>query len=235
MSRDAKHDWEAVYRAEAANLWRSLVLQTGSPDIASDAVAEAFAQGIARGDAVRTPGAWVWKAGFINSARAEAGRLRADLPVAQGPGAAALEPVLDLLDGLRTLSSMQRSATVLHYFAGYSLAETAAIIGSTGRRSACISSAHAGSSATNWRTTMSTDLRTRLGAARGLAAPDLWHEATTQRHAARDRSRSRSPRPDRDARRSWRSPSRCSARRCLRVVDTAARTGERERLGRTAA
>jgi RNA polymerase sigma-70 factor (ECF subfamily) len=130
VSRDAKTDWEAVYRAEAPNLWRSLVLQTGSPDIASDAVAEAFAQGIARGDAVRTPGAWVWKAGFM-IARAEAGRIRADLPAAQAHDAAALEPVLDLLDGLRTLSSMQRSATVLHYFAGYSLAETAAIIGST--------------------------------------------------------------------------------------------------------
>ena len=130
MSADAKTDWEAVYRAEAPNLWRSLVLQTGSPDIASDAVAEAFAQGIARGDAIRKPGAWVWKAGFM-IARAEVGRVRADLPVAHEIDAVALEPVIDLLDGLRTLSAMQRSATVLHYFAGYSLAETATILGST--------------------------------------------------------------------------------------------------------
>jgi len=123
-------DWEAVYRAEASNLWRSLVLQTGSPEIAADAVAEAFAQGIARGDAVRKPGAWVWRTAFV-IARAEAGRLRAEPHEVRDRAAVGLESVMELLDDLRTLSPMQRSAIVLHYFAGYSLADTAAIVGST--------------------------------------------------------------------------------------------------------
>jgi DNA-directed RNA polymerase specialized sigma24 family protein len=130
VSAPTTTDWEAVYRAEAPTLWRSLVLQTGSPEIAADAVAEAFAQGIARGDAVRKPGAWVWRAAFV-IARAEAGRIHGEPPIAHAVDVVVLEPVIDLLDGLRTLSAMQRSATVLHYFAGYSLAETAAILGST--------------------------------------------------------------------------------------------------------
>jgi RNA polymerase sigma-70 factor (ECF subfamily) len=123
-------DWEAVYRAEAPKLWRSLVLQTGSPEVAADAVAEAFAQGIARGDALRKPGAWVWRTAFV-IARAEAGRLRVEHHEAQDRAAVGLESVMELLDDLRTLSPMQRSAIVLHYFAGYSLADTAAIVGST--------------------------------------------------------------------------------------------------------
>ncbi len=130
MDAGGRTDWEAVYRAEAPSLWRSLVLQTGSPEVAADAVAEAFAQGIARGDAVRKPGAWVWRAAFV-IARAEAGRLRTDPHADQSRTAVGLESLVEVLDDLRTLSPMQRSAIVLHYFAGYSLAETAAIVGST--------------------------------------------------------------------------------------------------------
>ena len=79
MSAGGKTDLEAVYRAEAPKLWRSLVLQTGSREVAADAVAEAFAQGIAGGDAVRKPGAWVWLAAFM-IARTEAGRFHTEPP-----------------------------------------------------------------------------------------------------------------------------------------------------------
>jgi DNA-directed RNA polymerase specialized sigma24 family protein len=47
---------EAVYREHGAHLWRSLLLYTGDRDVASDAVAEAFAQAIRRGDEVRKVG-----------------------------------------------------------------------------------------------------------------------------------------------------------------------------------
>jgi RNA polymerase sigma-70 factor (ECF subfamily) len=130
VSDGARTDWEAVYRTESAKLWRALVLQTGSPEIAKDAVAEAFAQGIARGEALRKPGAWVWKAAFM-IARGEAGRVGADRPMQRIPDPTAPEPVIDLVRALGALSPMQRAATVLHYFAGYSLAETATILGST--------------------------------------------------------------------------------------------------------
>jgi RNA polymerase sigma factor (sigma-70 family) len=123
-------DWEAVYRAEAETLWRALVLQTGSREIASDAVAEAFAQAMGRRETVRKPGAWVWKAAFL-IARGELNRLRTDLPATVDTAVAPLEPVADVVRALSELSPMQRAATVLHYFGDYSLAETAAILGSS--------------------------------------------------------------------------------------------------------
>jgi RNA polymerase sigma-70 factor (ECF subfamily) len=123
-------DWESTYRTEAPTLWRALVLQTGSREIASDAVAEAFAQGIARGDAVRKPGAWVWRAAFA-IARAEAGRLRTEPREVRDRAVEDPAPLIDLLGDLASLSPMQRSAVVLHYFAGYPLGEIATILGST--------------------------------------------------------------------------------------------------------
>jgi DNA-directed RNA polymerase specialized sigma24 family protein len=123
-------DWEEIYRRESPKLWRALVLHTGSGEIASDAVAEAFAQGIARGAAVRTPGAWVWKAAFM-IARGDLAR-RQEMPTDRGPsGSASPELVMDLVRALARLSSMQRAAIILRYFSGYSVAETAAILGST--------------------------------------------------------------------------------------------------------
>lgn len=44
---------EAVYRADAERLWRAVHAFAGDADIASDAAAEAFAQLIHRGAAVR--------------------------------------------------------------------------------------------------------------------------------------------------------------------------------------
>jgi hypothetical protein len=55
---------EVTYRREAPRLWRALMLYSGDRDIASDAVAEAFAQLLGRGAAVRDPRAWVWRAAF---------------------------------------------------------------------------------------------------------------------------------------------------------------------------
>ena len=127
---DAGTDWEVVYRAEAPKLWRALLLHTGSPEIASDAAAEAFAQGIARGHGVRKPGAWVWKAAFM-IAGGELAQRGAEAPSAKADETPAPESMIDLIRGLSQLSDMQRGATVLHYFVGYSLAETAAILGST--------------------------------------------------------------------------------------------------------
>ena len=131
LKTDRRTAWEEVYVAERPRLWRSLLLATGDPEVASDAMAEAFAQGIARGSAVRQPGAWVWKAAFA-VARGEMHR-RGAVPsvtsegVVEGPDAG----VLDVIAALRDLSAMQRECVVLHYYAGYSLAETASILGST--------------------------------------------------------------------------------------------------------
>jgi predicted RNA polymerase sigma factor len=44
---------ERVWREQGAKLWRSLVAFTTDPDVATDAMAEAFAQALGRGAAVR--------------------------------------------------------------------------------------------------------------------------------------------------------------------------------------
>ena len=55
---------EALYRQEADKMWRALFAFSADAEIASDAVAESFAQAIRRGSAIRDPRAWVWKSGF---------------------------------------------------------------------------------------------------------------------------------------------------------------------------
>ena len=52
---------ELVYREHAERLWRALVLYSGEPEVASDSVAEAFAQAIARGPAIIHLERWVWR------------------------------------------------------------------------------------------------------------------------------------------------------------------------------
>jgi predicted RNA polymerase sigma factor len=46
---------ERVWRDDGSRLWRSLVAFGGDQELASDAMAEAFAQALGRGAAVETP------------------------------------------------------------------------------------------------------------------------------------------------------------------------------------
>ena len=55
---------EAVYRQNGDRLWRALYAFAGNEDVASDAVAEAFAQALRRGAAVRDVRSWVWRSAF---------------------------------------------------------------------------------------------------------------------------------------------------------------------------
>jgi RNA polymerase sigma-70 factor, ECF subfamily len=111
---------EAVYRQEADRLWRALFAFAADADIASDAVAEAFAQAIRRGGAIRDPRAWVWKSGF----RIAAGELkRRSRNVDLVPYGSYSDPEVDseLLAALARLSDGQRAAVVLHYYADASV------------------------------------------------------------------------------------------------------------------
>jgi DNA-directed RNA polymerase specialized sigma24 family protein len=121
---------EKVYRDHADQLWRALVLWSGSVDVASDAVAEAFAQMLARGGRVRDKTAWVRRAAYrIAAGELKKGRMRtafpAEVPV-EGP-----DPLVDVMRALRTLTPHQRAAVVLADYAGYPHAEIARVIGST--------------------------------------------------------------------------------------------------------
>ena len=122
--------WEDVYREVGPRLQRALLLYAGDPDLAEDAAAEAFAQGIRRGDAIRDPGAWVWRAAF----RIAAGRLKERSRTARRLPETAYDPpesVRDLVVALGELSPAQRASVVLHDYAGYPASEIASIIGST--------------------------------------------------------------------------------------------------------
>jgi RNA polymerase sigma-70 factor (ECF subfamily) len=116
-----------LFVEEQERLWRAVFAFAGDRDVASDAVAEAFAQCLRRGDAVRDPRAWIWRSAF----RIAAGELKdrgrwapwpaeasVDIPEAQG-----------LLVALGSLPPMQRATIILRHYAGYDAGEIAAGLG----------------------------------------------------------------------------------------------------------
>jgi RNA polymerase sigma-70 factor, ECF subfamily len=119
---------EALYREQGARLWRSVLAFTGDREVASDAVAEAFAQALSRGAAVRDPAKWVWKAAF----RIAAGELKRRRTLAsEAESSYETAEAAGLIWALQRLSPNQRAAVVLYHYGGYRASEVAAIIGST--------------------------------------------------------------------------------------------------------
>ena len=109
-------DVEAVYRQDGDRLWRALYAFAGNEDVASDAAAEAFAQALRRGAAIRDVRNWVWRAAF----RLAAGDLKrqSSLSRAPMPEGAFHDAHADaeLLAALRGLTPQQRAVIVLHYY-----------------------------------------------------------------------------------------------------------------------
>lgn len=60
----ATADLEAVYREDGARLWRALYAYSNDAELAFDAAAEAFAQALGRGTAIRDVRNWVWRTAF---------------------------------------------------------------------------------------------------------------------------------------------------------------------------
>jgi RNA polymerase sigma-70 factor, ECF subfamily len=120
---------ERLYREQGSRMWRSVLAFCGDPEIASDAVAEAFAQAIRRGDAIQHPDRWIWKVAFRLAARELKERSHR---VALEEGTYEMQaPAVELVEALRHLSKKQRAAVVLHHAGGYRVKEIAAILGST--------------------------------------------------------------------------------------------------------
>lgn len=122
---------ERVWREQGGRLWRSLVAFTGDPDVASDAMAEAFAQAMGRGDAIQDPAAWVWRASFRiakGDLKRRRGAVEHNMPtdITEFP-----ESAVDLVEALRTLSPNQRAAAVLHWYADLPTSEVAGVLGCT--------------------------------------------------------------------------------------------------------
>ena len=130
VSLEGDEDFESLYLEHAERLWRALFAYSSDPEVASDAVAEAFAQCLARRAAVRAPGPWIWRAAF----RIAAGELkeRRMRTTTAAEGRYEMDDGTDgLVEALSVLPPRQRAAMILHYYAGYTAREIAAIVGST--------------------------------------------------------------------------------------------------------
>ena len=126
QTTDSEPELTHLYRKEGARLWRAVFAYCGDREIANDAVAEAFAQYARRGELVRKPAAWIWRAAF-KIAGGELQRRSRHTPM---PTQLAYEVVdrVPVTEALARLSSRQRATIVLHYYAGYSAAEIAQIL-----------------------------------------------------------------------------------------------------------
>lgn len=121
---------ELVYRKHGARLWRAVFAFAGDRQVADDAVAEAFAQALRRGQGLRDPLAWIWRVAF----RVAAGELKDRRRHLGAPSDATYEmpePAWEIIRALGRLSPMQRAAIVLHHYGGYPAKEIAVILGST--------------------------------------------------------------------------------------------------------
>ena len=130
-------DWsdsvETLYRQDSGRLWRALYAFAGDPDIASDAVADAYAQALRRGPAIRDPAAWIWRAAFrIAGGALKARRSDPDPELSDRTGHLDHYEDSDLLAALRQLPDAQRAAIVLFYYADLPVRDVAARLGSNG-------------------------------------------------------------------------------------------------------
>jgi RNA polymerase sigma factor (sigma-70 family) len=122
--------FDVLYREQADRLWRAVFAYTGDREVTSDAVAEAFAQSLRRGEELRSPKAWVWRAAF-QIARGELKRRAALSPFADERSYEMPEPAWQLVGALRSLPERQRVILVLRYYADYPVRDIAEIVGST--------------------------------------------------------------------------------------------------------
>jgi RNA polymerase sigma-70 factor (ECF subfamily) len=126
---DAQNDIEALYRTDADRLWRAVYAFAGDAEIASDAVAEAYAQLLRRGEAVGNPAAWVWRAAFrISRGALKMRRLDNDASSGMAEHTDAYVDQ-DLLTAVRRLPDGQRAAVILFYYADLPIRQIAVRLG----------------------------------------------------------------------------------------------------------
>jgi len=124
---------EAAFSSMGPRVWRAVYLYSANREIADDAVAEAFAQGLRAQDRIEKLDAWIWAAAF----RIAAAELKHRGSHTEGHAVEEIltppptETLLDLMDALGRISDLQRRALVLRYYMGYSNVEIARLLGST--------------------------------------------------------------------------------------------------------
>ena len=121
---------EALYRTHGDRIWRAAWAFARDADVASDAVAEAFAQALARGDAITSPAGWIWRAVF----RIAGGMLqerRRLVRLNHGGSYEMSEVDHELLWALQRLPPHQRATLILFYYADRPINEIADILQSS--------------------------------------------------------------------------------------------------------
>lgn len=129
-------DFTAFYDREAARLVRSVALSVGSPGLAEDVVAEAFARAWSRWPQIsryERPAAWVMRVA-LNETRSRARRQRVErrkAPVIASPDAVAgpQPPATDLWKAVARLPQRERTLVALRYVADLSQPEIAELLG----------------------------------------------------------------------------------------------------------
>jgi RNA polymerase sigma-70 factor, ECF subfamily len=119
---------DRLFTEEGPKLWRAVFAFAQDGALASDAVAEAFAQCLRRGSAIRDPRAWVWKASF----RIAAGELKARgrwAPLPEDWDAPAIGDASEVLVAIGRLAPMQRAVLTLRHYVGYDPGEIASLLG----------------------------------------------------------------------------------------------------------
>ena len=118
----------AVYRDQAQRMWRALFSFAGDPDIASDAMAEAFARALRDRGEIRDLTAWTWRVAF-RIAASELRRRHTTTASFEDTTYELPEAVPELLTALRQLSPNQRVAVILHDYADRPTEEVADVLG----------------------------------------------------------------------------------------------------------
>jgi len=118
-----------VYDADHDRLWRSIFAFSGSRDVADEAVAEAFAQAIRRGDEIRDVAAWVWRSAFA-IARGDLKRRRSWISAEEAADVGEHDARLgEVLARLSELSPEDRQLIVLCHVGGWKPGELATVLG----------------------------------------------------------------------------------------------------------
>jgi DNA-directed RNA polymerase specialized sigma24 family protein len=120
-----------VFRRVHPRLWRSLLLFTGDAEVASDAVAEAFAQVLRRGAAVVDVEAWVWRSAFSIAGGLAAARSRATDPGLADASTLPTGSLVEFLGLLGDLSPQQRACVALRYVGQYTSPEIGELLGTS--------------------------------------------------------------------------------------------------------
>lgn len=121
---------EQMWREQGPRLFRSLTAFTGDPDLASDAMAETFAQALGRGSDLRHTDRWIWRTAFlIAKGELQRRRRRETLALDEAASQPMPEPVADIVAAMRTLSPNQRMAAILMLYADLPARDAARVMG----------------------------------------------------------------------------------------------------------